>query len=900
MKKSFGISLMLILFLVNIVPAQWIQTAGPYGGPVENIVVTGKYLFVNAGKGVVRSTNNGESWSYVNNGLPDRSVATVGVIDTILFASVDRSMLFRSTNYGGYWVELNTGLPDRTIHSLASHGANLYAGMDIGVFLSTDYGESWKQTDLKNVSITFISIIGNSIYSGGRGGVFRSTDNGTSWVPLGLSRRQVYSIAQKGNVLLAGTLGVIFRTTDDGQTWTETLSGVPYWGAVSSFIIKGDDILACTDGLGVQRSTDDGITWKGSNSGLTNMYAVDLASSEMYIYAGTKGGVFRSSDGGASWTMASNGLLNAYFTSFVENGSDLFVGCKYSGIFRTSDNGSHWTPVNNGLTNTFITCLAVSDTYLVAGTKLGSIYRSTDNGNTWTEVNTDMKDPFVKSFAVKDKEIFAGTRRGNILYSTNAGATWKTLDQKIGIDVQSLILLGGYLIAGTSQSGIYRSSDGGSTWEKAGTPGVKINTLTAIGDHLFALTFSNIQHSTDYGKTWNTASEGIHDRVFSLVASDTNLFAGTENGVYISTNKGNNWIPVRIGLDSSMITSLGVHGSNLFAGVYYKGVWKRSLLEMINLPVISVSPSALVFGQIRVDSSQTRVIQVMNKGKGPLVIDSVVIKGADSYEFSITSKGKAMINPNDSTTVIIEFAPTSEGQKTAEVVFSSNDPLSREKEIPLSGEGVGEPVPKITLDKSSVNFGSTYIGSNKSRDLHIKNTGRATLIVSSQVISGQDARLFSVENPGRKSIPPAGSEVLTLKFTPDSLGSKSATLTIRSNDSRDSVVIVPLVGNGILTSIKPVTKAPDEIVLFTSYPNPVSSVDGVTTIRFSLPPSFNNHVTLTVYDVFGRKISTVVDRSLRGGNYDFAFSTKDLSPGIYFYHLDTGISTRIMKMVVVR
>ncbi|NOY05551.1 MAG: choice-of-anchor D domain-containing protein [Chlorobi bacterium] len=900
MKASFGILLMLILSLVKIVPAQWVQTSGPYGGPMGNIVVTGKYLFANGGKGVVRSTNNGESWSYVNNGLPDRSVATVGVIDTVLFASVDRSRLFRSTDYGEHWVELNTGLPDRTISCLASHGANLYAGIDIGVFLSTDYGESWQKTALKDVSVNFIDVIGDSIYSGGRGGVFRSTDNGKSWVPLGLSRRQVYSIAQKGNVLLAGTLGVIFRTTDDGQTWTEVLSGVPYWGAVSSFIIKGDDILACTNGLGIQRSTDDGITWKGSNSGLTNMFAFDFTSNGMYIYVGTKGGIFRSSDDGATWTMTSKGLLNAYFTSFVENGSDLFVGCKYSGIYRTSDNGSHWTPVNNGLTNTFITCLAVSDTYLVAGTKMGSIYRSTDNGNTWTEINTEMKDPFVKSFAVKDNEIFAGTYRGNILHSTDAGATWKTLDQKIGIDVQSLVFLGGYLIAGTSQSGIYRSSNGGSTWEKAGTPGPQIHTLTSIGDHLFALTFANIHHSTDYGKTWNKASEGIHDRVFSLVASDTNLFAGTENGVYISTNKGDNWIPVRIGLDSSMITSLGVHGSNLFAGVYLNGVWKRSLLEMINLPVISVSPSALDFGQTRVDSSRTRVLQVINKGKGTLVIDSVAIKGTHSYEFSITSKGKSMINPNDSTTVIIEFAPTSEGQKTAEVVFSSNDPLSPEKEIPLSGEGLGEPVPKITLDKSSVNFGNTYIGSNKSRELHIKNTGRATLIVSSQLISGPDAGLFSVENPGRKSIPPAGSEVLTLTFTPDTLGSKSATLTIRSNDSRDSVVTVPLTGNGILTSVKPVAKAPDEIVLYTSYPNPVSSVDGFTTIRFSLPPSFENRVTLTVYDVFGRKISTIIDRPLKGGNYDFAFSTKDLSPGIYFYHLNAGISTRIMKMVVDR
>ncbi len=69
MKKSF--LLLAILFLsIPFSFSQWQQTAGPSGGEVNCFLVNGNNLFAGTSGGAFLSTNNGSSWTAVNNGLP--------------------------------------------------------------------------------------------------------------------------------------------------------------------------------------------------------------------------------------------------------------------------------------------------------------------------------------------------------------------------------------------------------------------------------------------------------------------------------------------------------------------------------------------------------------------------------------------------------------------------------------------------------------------------------------------------------------------------------------------------------------------------------------------------------------------------------------------------------------
>jgi hypothetical protein len=78
-------------------------------------------------------------------------------------------------------------------------------------------------------------------------------------------------------------------------------------------------------------------------------------------------------------------------------------------------------------------------------------------------------------------------------------------------------------------------------------------------------------------------------------------------------------------------------------------------------------------------------------------------------------------------------------------------------------------------------------------------------------------------------------------------------------------------------------------------PNPFGSI---TTISFNLTgPS---GVTLTLFDMLGRKMKTVFSGFLPAGFYETELPVDDLSAGIYFYELKAGNQTEIKKCMVIK
>ena len=62
-------------------------------------------------------------------------------------------------------------------------------------------------------------------------------------------------------------------------------------------------------------------------------------------------------------------------------------------------------------------------------------------------------------------------------------------------------------------------------------------------------------------------NSGLTDTIINTLAvKGTNLFAGTANGIFLSTNNGASWTAASTGVTNTSISALGVFGSNLFAG----------------------------------------------------------------------------------------------------------------------------------------------------------------------------------------------------------------------------------------------------------------------------------------------------------------------------------------------
>jgi hypothetical protein len=98
------------------------------------------------------------------------------------------------------------------------------------------------------------------------------------------------------------------------------------------------------------------------------------------------------------------------------------------------------------------------------------------------------------------------------------------------------------------------------------------------------------------------------------------------------------------------------------------------------------------------------------------------------------------------------------------------------------------------------------------------------------------------------------------------------------------------------------TEIPRSFSLSQNYPNPFNPV---TQIKFDIPKS--GFVKITIYDLLGREISTLVNQQMQPGSYNVDWDASNFSSGVYFYKIEvrqTGSSTgdfvESKKMVLVK
>ena len=90
-------------------------------------------------------------------------------------------------------------------------------------------------------------------------------------------------------------------------------------------------------------------------------------------------------------------------------------------------------------------------------------------------------------------------------------------------------------------------------------------------------------------------------------------------------------------------------------------------------------------------------------------------------------------------------------------------------------------------------------------------------------------------------------------------------------------------------------EVPDGFSLSQNYPNPFNPV---TRIKFNIAKE--SSVSITVFDVLGRHISTLVNEKLAAGSYETEWSAVNMPGGVYFYKIETDDFTETKKMMLVK
>ncbi len=99
-----------------------------------------------------------------------------------------------------------------------------------------------------------------------------------------------------------------------------------------------------------------------------------------------------------------------------------------------------------------------------------------------------------------------------------------------------------------------------------------------------------------------------------------------------------------------------------------------------------------------------------------------------------------------------------------------------------------------------------------------------------------------------------------------------------------------------LTSVTPqISSVAEKYSLSQNYPNPFNPT---TKINFAIPS--NGLVSLKIYDIAGKEVMTLVNKTMNVGTYSVEFNGALLSSGAYFYRLESGSFVETKKMMLVK
>jgi len=608
-RRFYSIFCFLVVVLLSTDSAsaqQWKLCNGPFGGDISCFANSGTDLYAGTYYGgIFLTTNNGQSWRPVNNGLTNTNISSIAILGTKIFAGTSGDGLFVSTNKGDSW-EKDYSLKNSYVYGLYVSESRIFIIVDNGAQFSDDYGKSWTLIQPALYASSF-STSENYIYASvPKRGVYRSSNNGTTWTAInsGLTNLEVDNVYANGANIYAVVreLGGIFVSHDYGNSWKESKTGLPKYPSINSISSIGNTIFIGLYDDGVFKSIDNGSSWSQVSKGLDSSWVSDLIAVGSNLFAGcSRSGVFLSTNNGSSWKQVNNGITNIRAYPLAANGSTLYASTEILGLAQTKDEGETWTSMNLDIkqhpnfspypSSLYPIAITTFGENIIVGTQGNGLYVSKDNGTTWTESTkglplADTSFTSYSSFAVIGSTIFVGTDREGIFRSTDTCNSWIQVNKGItNLSVSCFASIGTKLFAATARGGIFVSSDFGENWKSAnnGMGNATAYCMTSIGSKLFVGTqYYGVFQSIDNGENWTNVKDPYklfkYETFSSFAVVNNSLFASTENGsILVTEDLGNSWYRLTMGMTKLYIYSLAVCGSKIFAGTSGSGIWKKNI-----------------------------------------------------------------------------------------------------------------------------------------------------------------------------------------------------------------------------------------------------------------------------------------------------------------------------------
>jgi len=215
-------------------------------------------------------------------------------------------------------------------------------------------------------------------------------------------------------------------------------------------------------------------------------------------------------------------------------------------------------------------------------------------------------------------------------------------------------------------------------------------------------------------------------------------------------------------------------------------------------PAVTLTPPSIAFGNQTVNTtSGSQTVTLTNSGAASLSITSIALTGANPGSFAQTNTCGATLAAGASCNIAITFAPTTVASFSAALAVTDNASGSPHT-VALGGSGTAAPAPVAVLTPASLSFGNVGIGGTGPEQIAtLKNTGTAALSITGIAITGANPAAFLQTNTCGASLAAGASCAISVTFTPATVASFSATLSVTDN-ATGSPHQVALTGAGIV------------------------------------------------------------------------------------------------------
>ncbi|MEM9930133.1 MAG: glycosyl hydrolase, partial [Bacteroidota bacterium] len=491
------------------------------------------------GSGLYKSTDGGDSWERLTEGLPD----TLGKVA----------------------IDVSPANPNRVFANIEAEGKKG------GVYRSDDAGATWSQVCSDRVTVArawyYIEIFAdptdqNTVYVL-NAPMLKSIDGGKSFRPIANPHGDQHHLwinpQNNQNMILANDGGACVSFTG-GASWStqQNQPTAQFYRVIADEQFPYKIYAGQQDNSAIEissRTRGGGITWKDWRStagGESAFIAFDNPKAPRYVFGG-------SYQGNISVYDNETGTEKDIMAYPVAGLGTLAKKMRYR---------FNW--------NAPIVAQPQDPSILYHAGNV--VLRSTDKGDSWEAISEDL----TRNDTTKQEA-------GGYPF-TNEGAggeNYNTISYLTASPHQA-----GELWVGTDDGLVWRTTDEGENWMNVTPPNigeVLINAIEvsphdpntaflAVTGYKFNDFSPGVYVTTDGGKTWRNRVEGIEAESFVRVIREDPkvkdlLYAGTERGLYVSFDAGGYWEPLQLNLPVSPILDLTIRDNDLIVATSGRAFW---------------------------------------------------------------------------------------------------------------------------------------------------------------------------------------------------------------------------------------------------------------------------------------------------------------------------------------